>query len=327
MGPVLATLRERYGPRKAGEVDLRSPAERLEEVAAAIKQAETQDDLETLTKRWVEHVALTRIVHGDVSAALVSSEFNLGTTYLRQRLVSQAMVHFTKAKEDNVAMGADAAARALMPRILEGLGICETRHGNLVKAQARLDEACALNRQVHGDDHPSGASILVAKSELHGARGEFQEALDTLGEAFVLKEAEVGSDHVQIGKLYQAMARVRERQTKHVKRLLAEVKPTLEAALDVKNEFEKERNEQGARGEQIDESEEVQFEQLLKDIKDMKEKHTKLRELLQTCVNEAVDYSSRSHQTLDKCLGQDHPVTLSAATYLDKMLDAQMDAE
>lgn len=139
-----------------------------------VRDAEARGKLEELLESWLEYSFLARIVFGDVSSVLVNAEFHIGTCYLRQRMVKQAAVHFNIARDCNEKMPGDSSGVSFQPRILEGLGICETRLGNYTQGLTLLEKARDLNVIIHGRNHPSEASILVAKSELHSAKGEHQ---------------------------------------------------------------------------------------------------------------------------------------------------------
>jgi len=82
-----------------------------------------------------------RMQHSDKDKLLVRTHFNLATTYLRQKLVPQALYQFKEADLVNQANDAADDALSFKCRIMEGMGICETRLGHFKAAETLLEQA------------------------------------------------------------------------------------------------------------------------------------------------------------------------------------------
>jgi len=122
-------------------LDPPKPSERMQNVAERIKQLETAGNYEELIKAWVEYGACVRMEHSDKDKLLVRTHFNLATTYLRQKLVPQALYQFKEADLVNQANDAADDALSFKCRIMEGMGICETRLGHFKAAETLLEQA------------------------------------------------------------------------------------------------------------------------------------------------------------------------------------------
>ena len=61
---------------------------------------------------------------------------------------------------------------------------------------------------------PARAQVLVAKSELYSAQAEYDKAVECLFQAYTLREAQLGSNHKQIGKLFSALGTIRQKQVR-----------------------------------------------------------------------------------------------------------------
>jgi tetratricopeptide (TPR) repeat protein len=233
-----------------------TPKQRMEEVRKRIESLGGESDYEELIKAWVEYGACVRMEHGDKDRLLVRTHFNLATTYLRQKLVIQALGHFQEADLVNKANSAAEDFNFYRCRVLEGMGICETRLGHFKAAESLLDEACRLCMKKAmgpdvGDDaveqaikdmefenvtdqDGAVAGVLVAKSELFSAQSDFDNAIKCLTDAYLLKEQVLGSDHKQIGKLYSALGTICRKQMHHKHELLRDVQATLASAIRVR---------------------------------------------------------------------------------------------
>ena len=121
-----------------------TPAERMEEVKKRIQKLENEGNYGELIKAWVEYGACVRILHSDKDKQLVQAHFNLATNYLRQKLVMQALYHFKEADTVNQAHTADDDALFFKCRIMEGMGICETRLEHFKAAEGLLEQAKRL---------------------------------------------------------------------------------------------------------------------------------------------------------------------------------------
>ena len=54
----------------------------------------------------------------------------------------------------------------------------------------------------------------MAKSELYSAQTEYDKAVECLFQAYTLKEAQLGSNDKQIGKLFSALGIIRQKQVR-----------------------------------------------------------------------------------------------------------------
>jgi len=198
-----------------------TPEERKTQVAERIAALDGRDDNhEELIKAWVEYGACIRMEHSDTHPELVRAHFNLATTYLRHKYIPQALAHFKAAEAVNEANTDAPDAAVFRCRILEGMGICETRLAHYAVANALLLRAEMLCLQkaaespgsphssnsgggkgggggtAGGADEEEGgdtavASVLVALSELHSAQAHYEEAVDCLLRAWEIKEVEL----------------------------------------------------------------------------------------------------------------------------------------
>lgn len=219
------------------------PSELMQEVTERIKDLEAKGSYDELIKAWVEYGACVRMLYSDKDKLLVRTHFNMATTYLRQKLVKQAIYHFQEADMVNQANSTADDALSFKCRIMEGMGICETRLGHLKAAEALLEQArrlclkrvlCKdgdemsdeeLSKKIEEldieeipDEDGAVASVLVAKSELFSAQAEYDRAVECLEQAYSLKEAQLGDKDKQIGKLFSALGTIRQKQVSTVMR-------------------------------------------------------------------------------------------------------------
>jgi len=142
-----------------------TPEERMEKVKEDIQKFENEGNYAELINLYVEYGACVRMLHSDTDKQLVQIHFNLATTYLRQTLVMQALYHFKEADTVNQAQAADDHALFFKCRILEGMGICETREGHFKAAEGLLEQAkllCmkhALKKALGGKDMDEAALL------------------------------------------------------------------------------------------------------------------------------------------------------------------------
>lgn len=138
-----------------------TPSKRMQNVAERIKQLEDQGNYEELIKAWVEYGACVRMQHSDKDKLLVRTHFNLATTYLRQKLVPQALYQFKEADLVNQCNTTEEDALSFKCRIMEGMGICETRLGHFKAAETLLEQAKWLcMKQAMGKD---GDDVALAQ--------------------------------------------------------------------------------------------------------------------------------------------------------------------
>ncbi len=92
----------------------------MQDVAERIKALEASGNYPELIKAWVEYGACVRMEHSDKDKLLVRTHFNLATTYLRQKLVLQALYHFKEADLVNQSNATSDDAISFRCRIMEG---------------------------------------------------------------------------------------------------------------------------------------------------------------------------------------------------------------
>ena len=78
-----------------------SPAKKLVRLSDTIKKLESEAKYEELVRAWVEYGACVRMEHSDTHPLLVRTHFSIATTYLRQKMVVQALQHFKASEEIN----------------------------------------------------------------------------------------------------------------------------------------------------------------------------------------------------------------------------------
>ena len=300
-----------------------TPDERMEDVKKRIHELENKGDYGELIKAWVEYGACVRIMHSDKDKQLVQTHFNLATNYLRQKLVMQALYHFKEADTVNQANASDADALFFKCRIMEGMGICETRLEHFKAAEGLLEQAkrlcmkkalsgkgmdeAALIKHIEEvdveeieDTDGAVASVLVAKSELYSAQMEYDNAAQCLFQAYTLKEAQLGSNHKQIGKLFSALGIIRQKQMKHKMELLQDVQATLESAVRIRKEIQDKTQGIVLKGLE----EEKGLEQLLRDIANMQDKEGKLQAEVRSCKADVLDYMNRARKVSEHNRGE-----------------------
>jgi tetratricopeptide (TPR) repeat protein len=300
-----------------------TPDARMEDVKKRIQELESKGDYGELIKAWVEYGACVRILHSDKDKQLVQTHFNLATNYLRQKLVMQALYHFKEADTVNQANASDADALFFKCRIMEGMGICETRLEHFKAAEGLLEQAkCLCMKKALGgkgmdeaalikhieevdveeieDTDGAVASVLVAKSELYSAQMEYDKAVQCLFQAYTLKEAQLGSNHKQIGKLFSALGIIRQKQMKHKMELLQDVQATLESAVRIRKEIQDKTQGIVIKGLE----EEKGLEQLLRDIANMQDKEAKLQAEVRLCKADVLDYMNRARKVSEHNRGE-----------------------
>lgn len=214
---------------EAGETEVFiKPTDKIVQVVEKIKQYEAEANYDKLIKAWVEYGACVRIEYSDKDRLLVRTHFNLATTYLRQKLTAQALYHFKEADLLNQENAHTEDALFFKCRIMEGMGICETRLGHFKAADTLLEQARRVClRKVLGkdsidenaltelpedeeinDSDGTVASVWVAKSELYSAQAEYDKAEKSLLLAYSLKERQLGDKDTQIGKLCSALGTI-----------------------------------------------------------------------------------------------------------------------
>jgi len=272
---------------EGGAEVFQTPTERMEQVKVRIETLEEAGKYDELIKAWVEYGACVRMQHGDKDRLLVRTHFNLATTYLRQKLVIQALYHFKEADVVNQANGGADDALSFKCRIMEGMGICETRLGHYKAADALLEQAHHLcmkkamgpdaseeavaqaveEAEVENINDSDGAvaGVLVAKSELYSAQADYDNAIKCLTDAYMLKEMQLGPTHKQIGKLYSALGTICQKQMHHKIDLLQDVQATLESAIRIRQEIQDKTEGIVLKGLE----QEKGLEQLLRDIANM----------------------------------------------------------
>jgi hypothetical protein len=77
------------------------PSKKLVRLSDVIKKLESEAKYEELVRAWVEYGACVRMEHSDTHPLLVRTHFSIATTYLRQKMVVQALQHFKAAEEIN----------------------------------------------------------------------------------------------------------------------------------------------------------------------------------------------------------------------------------
>ena len=97
-----------------------TPKQKMQDVAERIKALEASGNYPELIKAWVEYGACVRMEHSDKDKLLVRTHFNLATTYLRQKLVLQALYHFKEADLVNQSNATSDDAISFRCRIMEG---------------------------------------------------------------------------------------------------------------------------------------------------------------------------------------------------------------
>jgi hypothetical protein len=78
-----------------------TPAKKMARLSDTIKKLESEAKYDELIRAWVEYGACVRMEHSDAHPLLVRTHFSMATTYLRQKLVVQALQHFKAAEEIN----------------------------------------------------------------------------------------------------------------------------------------------------------------------------------------------------------------------------------
>ena len=101
---------------------LQPPSVRLEIIQERIKKLNEEGNFEELIKAWVEYAACVRMQHSDSHPLLVRSHFHLATTYLRLKMIVQALFHFKAADNINQLNPQTDESLAFRCRILEGMG-------------------------------------------------------------------------------------------------------------------------------------------------------------------------------------------------------------
>lgn len=295
-------------------------------------------DLDELLRAWVEYGACVRMEHGEKHPQLVRTHFYLATTYrerrahftpsrlrgcsllitvcsaVRQKLVAQALQHFKTADSVNTQIGSkDPDSQNFHCRILEGMGICETRLGHFAAAQSLLDKAskmCSIPAtEGEGDDEGEvdlsdgrAASVQVALSELYSAQGKFVESVDCLVKAWECKENELGEEHPQVGQLFNAMGTVKQKHLKELEQLLADVEVILESSIRVKQQIDEKTEGLHLQGAQ----EQRGVQELIEDIANYRQKQRDLQQEVHVCKADALDYMNRARKIITKAKGAVH---------------------
>lgn len=329
--------REGSGEEEDEEVFL-TPEERKTQVAERIAALDGRDDNhEELIKAWVEYGACIRMEHSDMHPELVRAHFNLATTYLRHKYIPQALAHFKAAEGVNEANPGAPDSAVFRCRILEGMGICETRLAHFSVALALLTRAemLCMQRQEEtprsndsstsdgeggggggrgggGEEEEEGASdtavasVLVALSELHSAQAHYEGAVDCLLRAWEIKEVELGPGHVQIGKLFSAMGSIKQKHLRQKVDALADVQATLQSAVRIKTQIDDKTEGIQLAGTQHERG----VMQLKRDIGHMKEKRGEYQREVRLCKADVLDYLNRARQIALASHADTHPETV-----------------
>lgn len=238
---------------------------------------------------------------------------------VRQKLVTQALQHFKTADSINTQIGSanNPDGQSLHCRILEGMGICETRLGHFAAAQGLLDRAmkmCVVEDGADNDGDVSAeitdsraASVHVALSELHSAQGKYAEAVDCLIEAWQCKEHELGEEHPQVGQLFNAMGTVKQKHLKDLEQLLADVRVILESSIRVKQQIDDKT--EGIHLQGVHEEKGVQ--ELIQDIANYRQKQRELQNQVHACKADALDYHNRARKIMLNAKGAQHQDTVA----------------
>eukprot|EP00960_Hanusia_phi_P059597 764228-Hanusia_phi.AAC.2 len=319
---------------------LQPPAVKLEIIQERIKKLNEEGNFEELIKAWVEYAACVRMQHSDSHPLLVRSHFHLATTYLRLKMIVQALFHFKAADNINQLNPQTDDSLAFRCRILEGMGICETRLGNYQSAHSLLGTAKKIcmrragrtgdsvmaeegeEEEVLDDQDGTVASLYVAMSDLYSAQKLFDDAMNYLIKAWELKEASTsGRKDPQIGKLFTAMGTIKRQLLKQMTEQFHVVDAELESSL--RNKAEIERKAEGIELAGLDQD----LFGLDKDIANLSRQRSELQSNMRICKAEIIEHMNEARKIVQDSKGEDHPDTEKLTELVGKLCSKFLEEE
>lgn len=108
----------------------------------------------------------------------------------------EATAYYTRARQFCQALPATADADGL-PQILESLGWLALGQRHFLRAQAYLDEAWTLKRQIYGPDHLETAHTLHTLGRVAHAQHQSADAERFYRQALAIKEQTLGREHAE----------------------------------------------------------------------------------------------------------------------------------
>jgi tetratricopeptide (TPR) repeat protein len=179
----------------------------------------SQDDLPKAEKAYSESLAIYRRRSEKKSVALLMR--NLAATYSLERRDDDALWLLQQAlKSARTVPGDDAA---LMPELLNGVGMTYYRQGKTKKAGEYFKQALQL---ISASGKLPTPELLNNLGAVYISQRKFQQAEEILKQALKVRESEVGSAHpdltftlVGLGVLYTTCGRYEEAEGQYLRAL------------------------------------------------------------------------------------------------------------